>query len=499
MAAERRIGNKNSTRSADTSTAPWASWKGSRVGLYKRFMETYLVPPKGHGAKRPMVVHPFQTELLEQWLDPTARAAMAKIGRGNGKSTFVAATLAAHLFLEEDAESPIAATTVGQAARALYNPLVRMVELSPELSARSISYKGVGTLRLSVPANNSVAYPIADDPAGLQGLDFSMACLDEAADATVETWSSFTAAGGKRPVSLALAFGTPSFKPENAMWAMEKALKSGQPMPGFRWREWTAPEGCDHRDEAMWHEASPALSVGMLGIDALRTDLVATPEQWFRCYRLAQWPTGSLTGWLGEDAQSLWDAGYDPSYAWSHVEPMWLGVDVSLKHDSTAVVAVQQRPDGRFHARARIWFPGSGVVDQAEVREHIRQMCRDFKVVGVAYDPRFFVASAQDLEAEGHPMIEVPQSPQRMVPAIGAAYQAIVSGSLTHDGDPTFAHQVISAVPRPSETGFTLQKQHRGSVNRIDACIALALAMGMATLHEPEPDLDNLDNLFHVF
>jgi phage terminase large subunit-like protein len=69
-----------------------------------------------------------------------------------------------------------------------------------------------------------------------------------------------------------------------------------------------------------------------------------------------------------------------------------------------------------------------------------------------------------------------------MTPAIGNLYELIVKGRLTHDGDQPFANQVLNAVPRFNDRGFTLAKgKSRG---RIDACIALALAVERAHARE---------------
>jgi phage terminase large subunit-like protein len=79
----------------------------------------------------------------------------------------------------------------------------------------------------------------------------------------------------------------------------------------------------------------------------------------------------------------------------------------------------------------------------------------------------------------------VPQSVERMTAAVGSLYEAIMGGSLTHDGDPAFETQILNAVPRFSERGFTLEKKK--SRGKIDAAIALALAYDQALRHVNEP------------
>lgn len=75
-------------------------------------------------------------------------------------------------------------------------------------------------------------------------------------------------------------------------------------------------------------------------------------------------------------------------------------------------------------------------------------------------------------------MVEVPQSLERMTPAIGNLYEAIQKSRLTHDGESAFAAQILNAVPRFNEHGFTLTKSK--SRGRIDAAVALALALDRA-------------------
>jgi phage terminase large subunit-like protein len=178
----------------------------------------------------------------------------------------------------------------------------------------------------------------------------------------------------------------------------------------------------------------------------------------------------------------VWDALTSP---WDLVDggPTWIGVDVGLKRDSTAVVAVQQRDDGRFHATCRLWLPtAEEAVDTTDVMAHLRDLAATYDLQAISFDPRFFDVPAKYLLDEGLPMIEIPQSLERMTPAVGNLYELIVKGRLTHDGDEPFGNQVLNAVPRFNERGFTLAKgKSRG---RIDACIALALAVERAHAQE---------------
>ena len=89
-------------------------------------------------------------------------------------------------------------------------------------------------------------------------------------------------------------------------------------------------------------------------------------------------------------------------------------------------------------------------------------------------------------------LVTFPQSQQRMIPACGNAYELIVSKRIAHDGSPTFTDQVLSAAQRMSDKGWTLSKGK--SKRKIDACIAMVMAVDRATSKPPdEPTPSVLD------
>jgi phage terminase large subunit-like protein len=154
------------------------------------------------------------------------------------------------------------------------------------------------------------------------------------------------------------------------------------------------------------------------------------PEHEWRRYFANQWWERPLDSWL-------------PIGAWAACEgtptldsnrPTFVGVDMALKHDSVAVVAVQVDDEGNAHTSSRIWFPDGTKIDVAAVENHLRDLHRRHNLSAVAYDPAFFERSAQALEDDGLPMIEFPQSPQRMVPACQVAYEMINAQRVIHDG-----------------------------------------------------------------
>lgn len=477
-------------RIADASPGPWKEWpaKLSRHARAVRFIETYCRPSKGKGHGQPLRLAKFQKDWLSDALKDGVDVAVLQTPRGNGKSSLGGALAVWALFDDDETGSPqvpIIATTITQAVRSCYGVAVSMIKSEPELMRRALIYTGISQPRVVVPFNEGEMFPISNDTDGLQGLDPSLAIVDEMGFQPVASWDSLRLATGKRERSLVLGLGTPGLGRDNAMFHLRSAIKDGASTQGIAYHEHSAPDDCATDDRAAWRKANPAMRAGFLRPSALETDLGITPEAHFRIFRLGQWYEGGVESWLGDDARVAWESLTSP---WDLVDkaPTWVGVDIALKRDTSAVVVMQQRPDGRFHAVSKVWTPtATEPVDVTDLMQYLRDLDATYALQAIAFDPRFFDVPAKMLDDEGLPMEEVPQSIERMTMAVGGLYEAIVKKQITHDGDDVFASHVINAVPRFNERGFTLAKgKSRG---KIDAVIALALAYDRAQRHVSKP------------
>lgn len=486
-----RQGNTNAgNKVKNTKPGAWASWTGTESGLLIKFIEEFCIVPFGNGAGKPMELMQWQKDWIEEVFTDDVQTAAMSIPRSNGKTGLLASIALATAHLDPfSPEIPLAAVTVGQLTRpsGLFGVIKRMTELHPELSDRTLVYSSPSNTSLKIPVNNAHIFPISTKNEGsMQGLALKLGIADEVAHLDPEDWQALVGAGLKRTDSKVVGISTPGRK-DSALDALRRAVLSGADMPGFNWTEYAAPAGCDLNDEAAWRIANPSYGI-TLDAAALKSAVATTAGYLFRTYHLGQWVDVAEQGWLGPNGPDLWDSLQDP-YEPAPGDPCWMGVDVSLKFDSTSVVSIFERPDGRHHATCKIFYPGTGVVDQALVRQYIREQADRFNVTAVGYDPRYWVASAQDLDSEGLPMVEIAQSPARMVPIIGSAYQLIIDRNVTHSGDPGFRQQVLNAIPRPSESGFTLMKHKNKFTYKIDAAIALCMALSLTSVRPPSREL----------
>ena len=197
-------------------------------------------------------------------------------------------------------------------------------------------------------------------------------------------------------------------------------------------------------------------------------------HEWIRYYANA-WVDLVEDSWLSDHpaawgrCQGTWELNGD--------EQMVLAVDMSLKHDSTAVVEATMLEDERIAVTARIWNPGDGKVDHREVFEHIRSRSRELgdRLAAVTYDPRYFELAARTLEDEDDLVVIEFDQWTVMAQACGETYDRIIKGKLVHDGNKELSRHVRSAVRKQQERGFTLSKNK--SRWKIDAAVALCMAV----------------------
>lgn len=245
----------------------------------------------------------------------------------------------------------------------------------------------------------------------------------------------------------------------------------------FDWQE--APDGLDYDKPAEREIAVRAASqaAGVLWDVADRVRRYTAPgvqkHEWIRYYA-NKWVEVAEESWLKDHPQA-WNVCKGDA-AIPDMAEVVVAVDMALKRDSVAVLVAWKRPDGRVAVRAKIWNPDGGKIDHLAVVDYIRRDLADlFTIVEVTYDPRFFEVPARILEDEGFNMVEFPQSVERMTPACGQAFEAIVDGLVVHDGDPDLGAHVKAAALRPNERGFTLSKGK--SKRKIDAAVALVIAL----------------------
>jgi phage terminase large subunit-like protein len=436
--------------------------------------------PKKERVWEPVKLMPWQKDFIEAMNAKEYSEVILSMGRGGGKSTFLAALSIFDLF-ESDEQGgpsvPIVAVSLQQAKDSIYSQVVFAVESEPELETRTMVYRGIGTERIEFPRIQGALFPKSADPKTLQGLNpWPCGYVDEIGHIETASWNAMKL-GRKRPGAKIVGAGTWGPDTDSPLYEMRKQVEERTAPPTLLWRMYSGQKGASVLDEANWNRANPSLEYGLPALEFMHADAIGTPEAAFRTFRLNEPDVTGHDSWLGPDAHTVWN-DLEDHYELDTMAGVYVGVDVGLVRDSTGIICVQQRPDGRLHAVAKIWMSAFGSsVDIAAVTQYLRDLAKRFNVIAISYDKRLFELPAIYLEEGGLPMVEVPQSVEQMTPIVGALFELIKRGGITHERDELFAAHVVNAVPRLNERGFTLSKSKSAPRGHIDACVALALAV----------------------
>lgn len=466
----------------DPTPLPFRSGKTGSA-RFAAFSLKYIHIPKGTGALTPLRLRGWQRELVGSVLDAEVQPRVAGwcLPRGQGKSTLVAALGLYELMTGGEGAAVIVAAVDERQAGIIGGIARRMVELHPELERRVQCYQD----RLVVPSRGASFQVLPASPASLEGLDYSLALVDEIGVVDPATWEVIALAQGKRERSSLIGIGTPGARDDNVLARLRAYAHEYPEDTSQVYREFSAagfedhPPSCEH----CWRLANPALG-DFLHADGLMA--VLPPKMTAAAFRRAR-----LCQFIGPVEQS-----FIPADVWDGLstgQPILEGAEVVLAldgsfggayADTTAILLTTVSPSPHFHPLQLWQSDGSDDyrVPLLEVEDTIREACRRFKVREVIADPFRLHRTLQVLAAEGIPVAEFPHSPSRLTAATTSLYSSAVNGRVSHSGDPKLRQHMLSAVIIESDKGMRLGKVSRSrTAPKIDLAACAVMAHSRAT------------------
>jgi phage terminase large subunit-like protein len=441
-----------------------------------RFFEKALIHAKGRWAGKPFLLEPWQKDLLRELYGKVDadgrrwyREALVGIARKNGKSALAAGLGLYHLTIggEPGGEVYSLAGSRDQ-ARIVFNVARAMVEASPLLAAECRPYRSV----IEHKESGSIYRTLSADAGLAHGYNPCAAIVDELhVHPDGELYEAMKTAMGAREEPLLVSITTAGFDADSFCYQMfDQARRGEDPRLLFRW--WSAPDGCPADDGRGWAAANPA---SWITDEFLAGQLASAglSENAFRRLHLNQW-TESVEAWF---PFGVWE-GRGTVRRLEVGEDVALALDGSFSGDSTALVACT--PDG-FLSVVGCWEKPAGDkgtwrVSHSDVEAKILEACNTWRVFEMTADPHLWQRSLEVLAAEGIPVTEFPQSAQRMGPATAAFHDAVLTGTLTHDGDARLARHVGHAVLKTDARGSRIVKDAKTSTRKIDLAVAAIMA-----------------------
>jgi len=483
------------------------------------FLPAYLVHPKGPMRGEPFVAEQWQRGYLREFYrrdrhgNRLYQRGYLALPRGNGKTMLGAALGVYELVTRTDAPEIYFAAGSRKQAEIAFSFAKAFVEDGPLRDWIQVK-KG----SLFCPATGGTLRVISSEGALQHGLAPSVAIVDETWTlqnrAQEETYKALATALHKRDNTYLLVLSTAGYSPHSLLgriytqatsWPDQQIQRNGcllkaRDLDNSLLMYWYgAPADADIDDEQIWRACNPASFVKLSELRKQRHD-PGLDENDFRRLALNQWAS-TRDAWI---SPHLWASLADNTIRIPAGGDIFLGIDIGLTHDTTALAYAHPLPDGRIILRARVWSanprkPAHHHVPQLSANlEELEEFINDrlatrFRIREIAYDPRDFRHSAERLAKHGHTLIEYRPASAPMLDAVQRFLQLSLGRRLLHTGDRILAQHIDATIARPTTNGWKLGNRNR-TTQAIDATIASVLAATRADLNDiPRPRIDFLE------
>lgn len=454
-----------------------------------------------------------------------------EVPRKNGKSA-----IGSGLFLymltadgEHGAECYTAATTRDQ-ARIVFDDAKAMAERSPGLR----THLGLAIMQhsLTVAHTAGKGAPLAAEGSTLDGLNVHFALLDELhAHKNRAVYDVIDTARDAREQSLLGTITTAGTDRSGICYErrthLTKILERVIVDERVFGIIFTIDEEDDPFDPAVWAKANPNFGVSVLADNmaaaARKAEAMPSALNNFLTKRLNVWVSGE-SPWMDMRA---WERCAEPrlrdlsGYAGQGIK-VWAGLDLAQKKDFAALsivfehdwlvpgpdgvnvpqrkwcvctrlylneIAIQESGNAHLSGWSRqgyVTVTDGDITDFDVVAEDMRQLCRDFDMQEIAFDPALSMYFAGKLIEEGLPLVEIAQRALFFTPPLIQVENLVLEKKLVHDANPVMGWMVSNLVVKESKFNELKSPTKERPENKIDGPMAMMMALGRALAMEPK-------------
>lgn len=289
-----------------------------------------------------------------------------------------------------------------------------------------------------------------------------------------------------------------------------------------------ADKKADWHDEKLWHQVNPGLQHGYPSLAGFRRHAKRAERSIGERNSLLQlklniWQDASTDPFVDMEIYDRGDKAFDLDQLRS--DPCWLAVDLSSTTDLSVIVAcwktaegyviypwffcpadrVAQNDDpdtagGEDGLAARETASGAAytawaeqgfitatdgnVIDYGVIEAKIVEICEEFNVREIAFDPAMAQQVKQACAEMGLPVVDFRQISTLMMPAIHELERAILGEELHHAGHPVLRHNFANVVVRRNDHGHVVRFLKPKRWLSIDGAVATAMAVARAAAGE---------------
>lgn len=441
------------------------------------------------------------------------RTAFILIARKNGKSA-LAAAIALYMFCadgEYGAEVYSGATTEKQAWE-VFRPAKQIVDRTPQL--KNFFDIESNAKNLHILSNGSRFEPLVGNPG--DGSSPHCAIVDEYHEhPTDDLFQTMETGMGAREEPLMLVISTAGSNLAGPCHDMQKDMQRILEGTIVDDSSFAAIYTSDNDDE--WDSDEALIKANPnLGISVSREFLEnqrekarrsATKQNHFRTKHLNQW-VGSRIAWMNMLA---WERQKKPRLLDSFKDsPCHMSVDLASSKDVAAVNLLFKRGD-EFYTTSRFYAPEAAaeendkyqnfslaeeliltpgnMTDQAFIEKDIKEICRTFNVISIAFDDWQANYLMSRLMECGLPVVNYNQTVKNMSTPMKEVEATVLDGRLYHDGNACMTWMLgnVAAKIDAKDNIYPRKENDNDKRCKIDGVVALIMSMGR-WLVEPEQE-----------
>ncbi|WP_234052686.1 MULTISPECIES: terminase large subunit [unclassified Xanthobacter] len=483
-----------------------------------------LKHPKSRAPGHPFTLDPWQERIIRRLYGPrhadgsrVARRLVLVVPRGNRKTSLCAAITLLHLMGPERQPGGliVSAASAHDQALELYREVDLIVAGDRRMAKhlRALPYKS----EISFPDQRVTYRAVASDGKTQHGKTPNVVIADELhvweGTAGRKQWEALTSALVKVPETLLIVATTSGRGQENLAWktvdyAM-KVQKGEIDDPATLPAIFMLEEGDDWQSEAVWARLNPGMVHGYPDLEGFRDEArkaILSP------HARDQFLQFNLNRWLDQSASPFLDMGlYDACAGTVDLDaladqPCWIGVDMSVTTDLTAVVACWRDGEGGYIVHPWLFCPEEAlrtraerdgvpyplwaeqgfltptpgqVVDYRAIEDCIRDLCARFPVREIGFDRAYAQPVMSPLLDDGLPVQTMQLGWVTQSPALSEIERAVLQGRFRHGGHPVLRWCFDNVAIHTDQAGN--RTMHKGkSTGRIDGAFAAWMAVSLA-------------------
>ena len=386
------------------------------------------------------------------------RLLLISLAKKNGKSTFSAMVLNWFLITQETGELYICSNSKDQSNFVTYKKVTAMIRKNPELDQMCRVYSDV----IENVKTGSLLRCLSSSYRSSAGINPLLICLDEISSFDTQTLNFFYEELQLSPVyknPLILITSTCGREEAGILWNLFKESEKGN-----------TPESYFYIKQG--ELANPSSFVTPKYLTSQETKPGMRPNLFKRLHKNL---------WINEEDSFIADSDYQLCVDFSlkrrpeNKIPIWVGLDVGVRNDYTAIVSVSKVENKIVMVDHKIYIPTkSEELQFDDVKLYFKELSKLYNIQGVFFDPYQAISLSQDLKKENIRMVEMPQTQSNCIAFSQCLFNLIKSKGINFYQSEEVRLGILNCKVVYSNRGWRIVKKM--GTKKIDIAIALAMA-----------------------